>query len=226
MKRRSFFKRLIVGYFLLRGVVYADTKKIDSKNRVLDTKQNQQRLCFIGVGGGGTNIVEDIATIDSQHQFIQMNTDKQSLSNKKLAQKIFLENKDALGCGGKVECGLKSVTLQVKEQLKFLTKDNSKVFVVSTLGGGVGSGATPEIVNYLQTTLNKTVIVFSILPFSFEGKRKRNTANISKESIDIYASQHFILENDELLNKRFSQSIKGTFQGMSKKIFRLAKQNI
>ena len=227
MKRRSFFKTLVIGYFSLKSIMYADSPKIPKleEKELLDVPKIQQKLCFIGVGGGGANIVEDIATMDSKHKFIQMNTDKQALRKQKLAHKIFLYNRDALGCGGKVECGLKSVTPQVKKQLKLLTKNISKVYVISTLGGGVGSGATPEIVKYLQISLNKTVVVLSVMPFRFEGKKRRVIANISKKNIDIYASQHFILENDELLNTKFSQSVRATFKGMSRKIFRVVEQN-
>jgi len=221
MIRRSFFKRLIFGYLTLKNALYADSKKDCLEEEPLKIGEIKHKVCFIGVGGGGTNIVEDIANIDDKHRFIHLNTDEQALKRKKSGTRILLKNKDRLGCGGKIQCGIKSVTPQVKKQIYTLTKDFSKVYVISTLGGGVSSGATPEIVKYLQSKLNKKVVVFSVMPFSFEGKKRLSTAIKSRDKISIYASEHFTLQNDELLDKRFSQSIRTTLNKMSKNIYNM-----
>ncbi len=34
-----------------------------------------KKLCFIGIGGGGCNIIEDISHIDPWHDFIHINSD-------------------------------------------------------------------------------------------------------------------------------------------------------
>jgi len=226
MKRRSFLQVLTLYAFIFINKLYGRETSIfsnKSKSKKVQKASASTRLCFVGVGGGGTNILEDISRMNTKNIFIHMNTDKESLKLKKSGKKILLDNEVALGCGGNIYCGAKSVTQEVKTQLKFLTKDIEKVYVIATLGGGVSSGATPEIVKYLKLTLKKTVIVFSIMPFSFEGTKRLEIANKSKDKIEMYTNEHFTLENDSLLNKRFSQGVKACFLGMSKRVYRMVK---
>jgi len=226
MKRRSFLQVLSLYAFILTNKLYACETSVFFNKRKSNKAQKAStgtRLCFIGIGGGATNILEDISKMDARSIMIHMNTDSESLKLKKSGKKILLNNETALGCGSDINCGKKSVTKEVKNQLKILTKNIDKVYVIATLGGGVSSGATPEIVKYLKLTLNKTVVVFSIMPFSFEGNKRLEIANKSKDKIEMYTNEHFTLENDSLLNKRFSQGVKACFLGMSKRVYRMVK---
>ena len=110
-------------------------------------------------------------------------------------------------------------TSKTKSRLDFSTKNVTEIYVIATLGGGVSSGATPEIVKYLQYDLKKDVVVFSVMPFNFEGTKRLKIANDSKEKISMYTNQHFTLQNDTLLKKRFFQGIQSGFTSMSRQIY-------
>jgi len=223
MKRRSFFKSFLILIYLLKSKVYGNIDVVYNEKKAKSHSSNiahKKNICFIGIGGGGTNILADIAKNNPKNIFIHINSDKQSLALKKRGSKILLDNSNVgLGCGGDIECGKKSVTSKTKARLDFLTKHATKIYVISTLGGGVSSGATPEIIKYLQYDLKKDVVVFSVMPFNFEGAKRLKIANDSKNAISMYTDQHFILHNDSLLKKRFSQGIQSGFASMSRQIY-------
>ncbi|MDF1883691.1 hypothetical protein JHD49_07045 [Sulfurimonas sp. SAG-AH-194-C21] len=180
-------------------------------------------LCFIGIGGGGCNIVEDISHIDAWHKFIHINSDLQALQTKKSKNKILLgyDKKEGLGCGGVAECGTKLVDNISKKQLFKLTQSFEKVYVVATLGGGVGSGSTVEIIEYLNS-LDKEISVFVTMPFNFEGKARNTVALSALKSIQAISSNVTIMHNDDLIKKDGSKSlgIRETFKISSQMIYK------
>ena len=226
MQRRDLFK-LIVGLYGLYSIDLFVRDKKTLKKDIKESKKEKKisslkKLCFIGIGGGGTNIIEDVSKLDNKHIFISMNSDKQSLEQKKSKHKILLGwNKNAgLGCGGKDRCGRNLITDDVKQSLEQLTKNMHQIHVIATLGGGVGSGATPEIIEFLKS-LDKQVVVFVTLPFSFEGKIRSNIAHKALEKIKLQTNRLVVLKNDDLINgyKNKSLGIKDTFKITSKSIY-------
>lgn len=181
-----------------------------------------EELCFIGVGGGGCNILEDIAQIDPWHTFIHINSDLQALQQKSSRKKILLgyDKKAGLGCGGQIECGAMMVDSASKKELYDLVDSFEKTYIIATLGGGVGSGATAQIIDYLYT-LGKEVVVVAVLPFSFEGKKRNDVAQDALKEIQTINKDVIIIENDAVMQKCESDQL-GTqkaFQYISKKIY-------
>jgi cell division protein FtsZ len=179
---------------------------------------NDKSICIIGIGGGGGNIVDDIAKIDNRFHIIHINSDIDALNSKSSGDKIILgrDTKRGLGCGAQVSCGIKLFDEEIKKSLVNLIKNDEKIYLISTLGGGVGSGVTPEILKYLQK-IRKNIKVIVVTPFSFEGKRRNDIAFHSIQDIrqNIHRIENItILKNDDLLNKLQSKhlSIKETFQ--------------
>ncbi|MDF1884551.1 hypothetical protein JHD49_11430, partial [Sulfurimonas sp. SAG-AH-194-C21] len=117
-------------------------------------------------------------------------------------------------------CGIKLVDTISKKQLFKLTQSFETVYVVATLGGGVGSGATVEIIEYL-TSLEKEVFVFVTMPFSFEGKARNTVAINALKSIQDTSSNITIMHNDDLIKKDDSKSLgtRETFKISSKTIY-------
>ena len=167
-----------------------------------------EELCFIGVGGGGCNILEDIAQIDPWHTFIHINSDLQALQQKSSKNKIVLgyDKKAGLGCGGQIECGAMIVDSASKKQLLEFVNRFKKAYVITTLGGGVGSGATAQIVEYLNM-IGKEVVVVAILPFSFEGKNRNDVAKTALKEIQSINKHVIIIENDGVIQKCESEKL-------------------
>jgi cell division protein FtsZ len=180
-----------------------------------------ERLCFIGIGGGGCNIVEDISKIDKWHKFIHINSDLQALQTKTSKNKILLgyDKKEGLGCGGVAECGAQLINSSSKKQLFKSTKAFEKVYVITTLGGGVGSGASSEIIEYLNS-LDKEVYVFVVMPFSFEGSRRNAVAQSALKNIQNISNNVIVMKNNDLIENNESKNL-GT-----RETFKLSSQEI
>lgn len=222
MKRRNFLKYLVGIYGLFSIDVLARDNKICKQYNF------KPKLCLIGIGGGGTNIVDDLSRLGDSHAFIHLNSDYNSLKQKKSKNKILLgwTEKAGLGCGGKAECGRNLVNNDVKNKLEELTNNMGIVYIVSTLGGGVGSGATPEVIKYLKS-LDKKVIVFVTTPFSFEGRVRYSIAYNAIEEIKKYSDKLIVLKNDDLLDisKNKFLGIKDTLKITSNSVFQMIKHN-
>lgn len=221
MRRRSFFKSLVAIYGLL--TISSNAKESDEIGHN-DSLSSVDKFCIIGIGGGGTNIVNDISRLDGTHMFIHINSDYNSLMQKKSKHKILLgwEKKAGLGCGGKAECGESLIDKDVKNELSELTRSMETVYVIASLGGGVGSGATPKIVEHLKS-LNKKVIVFVTIPFSFEGNKRMTSAKKSMENILKHSDKLVVYNNDTLLHYSEGVGIKETFELISKVFYTMIK---
>ena len=217
----TIFTAIIFSYLLYKGLksVYQDFKNIyylKIKNYFIKKKEEQhtENKKVIGIGGGGSNIVEYLA---NQYESLIINSDKKALEQKKVKNKIHLEKPDNLGCGSNEKCGFSLITEDVLNQIdKFINK-NLSITLIATLGGGVGSGSTKAIAEHLT---NKNIIVKCILvkPFSWEGSKKSNRANETIEFLKQLKNVSIIeIENDEL--KSFEHlSMKESFNLLNNKI--------
>lgn len=218
--RRSFLKFIVAMYRLFGIRSYANQSIQDKHTSSL--KLN--KLCIIGIGGGGTNIANDISELDNTHMFIHVNSDYDSLREKKSQHKILLgwNKKAGLGCGGNTVCGKSLIDKGAKNKLNELTNSTKIVYVIASLGGGVGSGATPEIVEYLKS-LKKKVIVFVTVPFSFEGKKRMASAQNAMEKIKNLSDEIVVFDNDTLLNDSKGGGVKDTFKLTSSLFYSMMK---
>lgn len=215
------FTAIIFSYLLYKGLksVYQDFKNIyylKIKNYFIKKKEEQhtENKKVIGIGGGGSNIVESLS---NQYESLIINSDKRALEQKKVKNKIHLEKPDNLGCGSNEKCGFSLITEDVLNQIdKFINK-NLSITLIATLGGGVGSGSTKAIAEYLS---KKNIIVKCILvkPFSWEGSKKSNRANETIEFLKQLKNISIIeIENDEL--KSFEHlSMKKSFNLLNNRI--------
>ena len=154
----------------------------------------------IGVGGGGSNAVNHMFRLGIKGvDFIICNTDKQALSKSPVPHKIQLGNSltRGLGAGAKPEIGRDSA-LESIDDIKNLLKDNTEmVFITAGLGGGTGTGAAPVIASIAKELGILTVGIVTI-PFSFEGKKRREQAEKGLEEMKKYVDTLIVIGNDKL----------------------------
>jgi len=154
----------------------------------------------IGVGGGGSNAVNHMFRLGIKGvDFIVCNTDKQALGKSPVPHKIQLGNSltRGLGAGAKPEVGRDSA-LESIEEIKELLKDNTEmVFITAGLGGGTGTGAAPVIASIAKELGILTVGIVTI-PFSFEGKKRREQAEKGLEEMKKYVDTLIVIGNDKL----------------------------
>ena len=154
----------------------------------------------IGVGGGGSNAVNHMFRLGIKGvDFIVCNTDKQALGKSPVPHKIQLGNSltRGLGAGAKPEIGRDSA-LESIDEIKNLLKDNTEmVFITAGLGGGTGTGAAPVIASIAKELGILTVGIVTI-PFSFEGKKRREQAEKGLEEMKKYVDTLIVIGNDKL----------------------------
>ena len=119
----------------------------------------------VGVGGGGGNIVSHLAKRGIQNvDFYAINTDKQALDELDAGletMQIGARICEGEGAGGDPEVG-RSAAQEDTQQL--MSKFNGKrlLFIVSCMGGGTGTGASPIIANHASHE-NPGLLTVSIL---------------------------------------------------------------
>src|ERR1700759_693675 len=130
-----------------------------------------------GVGGAGSNALDRIV-LDGMEKadMIAINTDVQSLAASVAAHKVQLGRTSTrgLGTGGDPDMGYQAA-MESADEIRRALADARMIFICVGLGGGTGSGAAP-VVAQLAREAGSLVIVFSTLPFSFEGKRRAEQA--------------------------------------------------
>lgn len=154
----------------------------------------------IGVGGGGGNALNTMASCGLREvDLLAANTDQQALSSSKASETIPLgaTTTRGLGAGARPQVGADAATEsadQIREQLE----GADMVFVTAGMGGGTGTGAAPVIAEIARELGALTVGVVT-RPFSFEGKRRRRTADAGIEQLKEKADTLLVIPNDRLV---------------------------
>ncbi len=161
---------------------------------------NQAVIKVIGVGGGGCNAVNRMLETNLQGvEFIAVNTDSQALSRCNAETKIQIGEKltKGLGAGGNPEIGQKSAE-ETLDTIADLMEGTDMVFITAGMGGGTGTGAAPIIAKAAKDMGILTVGVVT-KPFSFEGKKRKNQAELGLDFLQKYVDSLVVVPNDKLL---------------------------
>jgi cell division protein FtsZ len=157
------------------------------------------KIKIAGVGGAGSNALDRLVLDGLEHgEMIAINTDVQALTSSVSPQKVQLgrQTTRGLGAGGDPELGLAAAEEAI-EEIRHALDGASMIFVCVGLGGGTGSGAAPLVAN-LAKEHGSLVIAFATMPFSFEGKRRRQQAEESLLALQEWADAVICFENDKM----------------------------
>ncbi|TCJ90125.1 cell division protein FtsZ [Nocardia alba] len=154
----------------------------------------------VGIGGGGVNAVNRMIEQGLKGvEFIAVNTDAQALlmSDADVKLDVGRELTRGLGAGADPEVGRKAAE-DHKDEIEEVLKGADMVFVTAGEGGGTGTGGAPVVAS-IARKLGALTIGVVTRPFSFEGKRRGNQAevgiNLLRESCDTL----IVIPNDRLL---------------------------
>ncbi len=188
---------------------------------------NVAQILVIGVGGGGGNAVNRMIESGMQGvEFIAVNTDRQALDNSSAESKIQIGEKltKGLGAGANPEIGTRAAQ-ESMEDLDRCFEGADMVFVTAGMGGGTGTGAAPVIAKLAR---EKGILTVGVVtkPFSFEGKRRKDFAELGIEYLKQYVDSLVVVPNDKLLDIADSKTtIKEAF-GMADDVLRQGVQGI
>ncbi len=161
---------------------------------------NSAVIKVIGVGGGGCNAVNRMMEADLKGvQFIAVNTDRQALNRCKAETKIQIGEKltRGLGAGGNPEVGQRSAE-ETLDEITDLLEGADMVFITAGMGGGTGTGAAPIIAKASKDMGILTVGVVT-KPFAFEGKKRKDQAELGLKFLKKYVDSLVVVPNDKLL---------------------------
>ncbi len=157
------------------------------------------RITVIGVGGGGTNAVNTMISLDLKGvDFVVANTDAQSLQNAKADRRIQLgpHLTQGLGAGAKPEIGRAAAEEAMDEVYRHLDGAHM-VFITAGMGGGTGTGAAPVIARMARERGILTVGVVT-KPFTFEGARRARAAEQGIEELQQWVDTLIVIPNQNL----------------------------
>jgi cell division protein FtsZ len=157
------------------------------------------RITVIGVGGGGTNAVDNMIAANLQGvEFVVANTDAQQLMHSRADRRIQLgpHITQGLGAGAKPEIG-KAAAEEAADELYRHLDGAHMVFITAGMGGGTGTGAAPVIARMARERNILTVGVVT-KPFGFEGVRRGRCADQGIEELQQYVDTLIVIPNQNL----------------------------
>lgn len=169
------------------------------KKRKNNEEIKKIKIKVIGIGGGGGNIVNELSQNIKKASFVVADTDIKAL--KKLGQSVEKfqfgqETTKGLGTGMDWEKG-ELAAKKEKERIKKILEGQDFVILISSLGGGVGSGASPIFAKISQNLGNLTYGIFT-LPFSFEGEKKKLIAFEALKRLKTKLNTFTVLPNERI----------------------------
>lgn len=154
---------------------------------------------IVGLGGAGTNMLDRVV-LDGMDgaEMLAINTDIRTLSGSVARDRIQLGRNltKGLGAGGDPELGQQAV-LEAESEVRASLKGRKIVFLCVGLGGGTGSGAAP-IVCRIAREEGAFVVVFATMPFSFEGRRRREQADTSLNELAVLSNALVTFDNTRM----------------------------
>jgi cell division protein FtsZ len=157
-------------------------------------------LKVVGVGGGGTNAVTRMVDAGLRGvDFIAVNTDAQALMESDADVKLAIgkERTHGLGAGADPAVGREAAD-ESRDEIKEALKGADMVFVTAGEGGGTGTGGAPVVADLAKGIGALTVGVVT-RPFSFEGPRRGEQAELGIRNLQEQVDTLIVIENDRLL---------------------------
>ena len=188
-------------------------------------KGNSSIIKVIGVGGGGNNALKHmyergIHGVD----FVICNTDSQTLDNNPVANKVQLgvTITEGLGAGADPEVGEKAAIESIEDIKASMGQNTKMVFITAGMGGGTGTGAAPVIAKVAKDMGILTVGIVTV-PFSFEGKRRLEQADLGLEKLRNNVDSLIVINNDKLRQQYGNLGFKSGFSKADEVLTNAAK---
>ncbi len=164
-----------------------------------DFESVRANIMVFGCGGGGCNTITRLTDMGIEGaKTVAANTDAKHLVQTKADSKLLIgrELTKGLGAGGYPEVGRKAAR-ESEREIKDHLRDCDLLFVSCGLGGGTGTGASPEVARIAKEA-GSIVISAVTLPFRLEGTRVRRAEDgllHLREASDTV----IVIENEKLL---------------------------
>jgi len=157
------------------------------------------RITVVGVGGGGTNAVDNMIALNLQGvDFVVANTDAQQLMHSRADRRVQLgpHLTQGLGAGAKPEIG-RAAAEEAASELERYLDGTHMIFITAGMGGGTGTGAAPVIAKLAR---EKNILTVGVVtkPFTFEGLRRARAADQGIADLQQYVDTLIVIPNQNL----------------------------
>jgi cell division protein FtsZ len=167
---------------------------------LMDTQTQTAVIKVIGVGGGGGNAVNHMASANIEGvDFICANTDAQALdnSNVKTILQLGAGITKGLGAGADPDVGRRAAE-EDRDRIKDALDGADMVFITAGMGGGTGTGAAPVVAGVARELGILTVAVVT-KPFPFEGGKRGKVACDGISELAKHVDSLITIPNEKLL---------------------------
>ena len=167
---------------------------------LMDTQTQTAVIKVIGVGGGGGNAVNHMASANIEGvDFICANTDAQALdnSNVKTILQLGAGITKGLGAGADPDVGRRAAE-EDRDRIKDALDGADMVFITAGMGGGTGTGAAPVVAGVARELGILTVAVVT-KPFPFEGGKRSKVACDGISELAKHVDSLITIPNEKLL---------------------------
>ena len=158
------------------------------------------RLLVVGVGGGGGRAARHVAAqLTHGPAVAAIDSDDQALQEVGLPVQLPIGHALTRGFGAGGDAATGRIAAEDEEiKIRALVEDVDLVFVITTLGGGTGSGAAPVIAR-IAHELGALTICFASTPFEFEANRDKDAAHEALRQLRMHSDATICLPNQRLL---------------------------
>jgi cell division protein FtsZ len=131
--------------------------------------------------------------------FLVCNTDYQALERNLVRNRLQLGPflTEGRGAGNQPEIGRQAAVETVDDFKQLIGSDTKMVFITAGLGGGTGTGAAPVLAEACRALDILTVGIVT-LPFSFEGKKRLEQAEIGLRELRQFCDTTLVISNDKV----------------------------
>lgn len=162
-----------------------------------NAEPREENIVIVGLGGAGAHILQRFSGSSAQNVRLcimspdeRLGRDCGNVEFLQLGQGL----NHGLGSGGDPEVGRLSIE-ESRDAIKELLSGARLLVMVVGLGGGTGSGAAPVLAQ-MAADAGVMLVSVAVLPFSFEGKRRRQQAEAALDDITRLSDIVFCFEND------------------------------
>lgn len=153
-----------------------------------------------GIGGAGLNVVNAMLAAGlSGAEFLAVSTSQPRLRKSNAAVTIKIgSDPRSFGTGGD-PAKAKTAVQESRQQILESLQGADIVFLAAGLGGGTGTGATPQIAK-LAKEVGALVVAVVTRPFSREGKRRIEIAEKGIQALLSLVDSLIVIPNDRLIS--------------------------
>lgn len=176
------------------------------------------KVAVVGVGGGGNNALRRLLECGfDAAETVAINTDARALEASTASKKLLLGEVKLRGhgCGGDARLGAE-VAWDAKQRLHEMLWDKDLVFVITSLGGGTGTGATPVVCDVVKER-GAVAVPIATLPFDVEQHRFKVAIRGLRE-LAYCSDSVIVLDNNKLLEIAPSIPVRDAFSVMEQVI--------